>query len=131
MLPRPTPTRRDFLSQALTTLSAAGAASLLGARSLRAQDTKPLKVAALANIFFLRSHAHVILENFLVPYLFNGKVTQPGMQVASLFVDQVGANDMSQSVARQFNIPVFPSIREALTLGQDQLAVDAVLLIGE
>ena len=73
----------------------------------------------------------MILENFLEPYLFNGQVTRRGMQVASLYVDQVGADDMSRDVAKQFNIPIYPTIAEALCLGGDKLAVDAVLLIGE
>ena len=43
----------------------------------------------LITTFTHRSHAHVILENFLEPYLFNGQVTQTDMQVASMFVDQI------------------------------------------
>jgi hypothetical protein len=73
----------------------------------------------------------VILENFLEPYLFNGKVVQPGMQVASFYVDQIHPNDMSREVAKQFRIPIYPTIAEALCLGGKQLDVDAVLLIGE
>lgn len=34
-------------------------------------------------------------------------------------------------MARQFQIPTYPSIAKALCLGGDKLAVDAVLLIGE
>ncbi|MCB1233051.1 MAG: hypothetical protein KDN19_22590 [Verrucomicrobiae bacterium] len=86
--------------------------------------------------FFYRSHAHVILENFLVPYLFNGKVVDPTreFEVSSFYVDQFGTDekpDMARPVAKQFGIPIYDSITEALTLGGDSLAVDAVLLIGE
>ena len=123
--------RRDFLAHAAGGLSGAGLV-WLGAGSARAAaDQKPLKVAALINTFYLRSHAHVILENFLAPYLFNGKVVRPAMEVASFFVDQVHPNDMSRDVARQFNIPIYPTISDALCLGDKRLAVDAVLLIGE
>ena len=94
-------------------------------------DAKPLKVAALITTFFPRSHAHVILENFLVPYLFNGQVTHSNTQIASVFVDQIHEQDMSRDVAARFKIPTFPTIADALTLGGDRLAVDAVLLIGE
>ena len=94
-------------------------------------DAKPLKVAALITTFFPRSHAHVILENFLVPYLFNGQVTEGNMQIAGMFVDQIHEQDMSRDVAARFKIPTFPTIADALTLGGDRLAVDAVLLIGE
>lgn len=38
---------------------------------------------------------------------------------------------MTDEVARRFKVPVFKTIREALTLGGKELAVDAVLSIGE
>jgi hypothetical protein len=124
-------TRREFLVRSAVGLGSAGVLSL-GAASTRAADAKkPLKVGAVITEFTPRSHAHVILENFLQPYLFNGQVTQPGMQVVSFYVDQMPAADMSRDVSKQFNVPIFPSIDKALCLGGDSLAVDAVLLIGE
>src|SRR5260221_9938537 len=79
-------TRRDFLAS--TAAGLAGASLLHSGRLLRAaaDDEKPIKVAALITSFFLRSHAHVILENFLEPYLFNGQVVRPNMPVVSFFV---------------------------------------------
>ena len=122
--------RRDFLASAAT---AAGSCMLVpGLQSLQAAEAdKPIKVATLITSFFRASHAHVILENFLYPYLFNGKVTQPGMQVVSFYVDQFHENDMARGIAKQFQIPIYGNIAEALCLGGQQLAVDAVLLIGE
>jgi hypothetical protein len=96
-----------------------------------ADPTRPIRVAAVLTTFAHRSHAHVILENFLTPYLFNGEVTQPGMQIASMYVDQIGDDDMARGVSRQFDIPIFPTIDKALCVGGDALAVDAVLSIGE
>jgi hypothetical protein len=130
MFSYPRTTRRDFLGDAAVTL--AGASLLdLGASPLAADEGRPFKVATLINTFYYSSHAHVILENFLVPYLFNGQVVRPDMQVASFFVDQIHAGDMSRDVAKQFDIPIYPTIAEALCLGGQQLAIDAVLLIGE
>jgi hypothetical protein len=82
-------------------------------------------------VFQHRSHAHVLLENFLQPYLFNGKRTDPGVDVVSFYVDQTPGDDMSQDAARRFKIPIFKTIDAALCLGGKQLAVDAVLAIGE
>jgi hypothetical protein len=96
-----------------------------------AADDAPIKVAAVVTEFTYRSHAHVILENFLEPYLFNGKRTEPGMKVTSLYVDQFPARDMARTVAKDYGIPIYPTIAEALTLGGKELAVDAVLSIGE
>ncbi len=88
-------------------------------------------MAAVYTSFTHRSHAHVILENFLQPYLFNGKRTDPGVDVVSFYADQTPAGDMTPAIAKQFNIPVFKSIEGALCLGGKKLAIDAVLSIGE
>ena len=124
-------TRREFLIRSAVGLGGAGVLSVGAARAWAADAKKPLKVGAVITEFTPRSHAHVILENFLQPYLFNGQVTQPGMQVVSFYVDQTPAADMSRDVSKQFNVPIYPSIDKALCLGGDALAVDAVLLIGE
>src|SRR5438046_2178277 len=77
------PDRRDFLRAA----AGAAAAGLLAGRA-PAADGRRLKVAAIFTEFTYRSHAHVILENFLEPYYFNGQVTDPGCDVVSFFGDQ-------------------------------------------
>ena len=99
----------------------------------RAADpsTKPLKVAAVMTEWSYRSHGHVILENFLGPYLFNGKRVDPGMEVVSFYIDQFPAKEMSREVSKTFNIPIYPTIGQALKRGGKELAVDAVLSIGE
>ena len=105
---------------------------LLWSHAARAADKRRRpKVAVVLTSFTHRSHAHVILENFLQPYLFNGKPTDPGVDVVSIYADQFPGGDMTRPVARQFKIPIYKTIGEALTLGGDKLAVDAVLSIGE
>ncbi len=118
--------RRQFLG------TAGNVALALSAFSLRAaQPKKRPKVAAIFTEFTYRSHAHVLLENFLEPYLFNGKRTDPGTEVVSFFADQTPKGHMTEDVAREYKIPIFKSIDEALCLGGKELAVDAVLSIGE
>jgi hypothetical protein len=92
---------------------------------------KRLKVAAVITAFTYRSHAHVILENFVAPYLFNGKWISPGMDVVSMFADQFPDGELGRAFAAKYNIPIYKTIAEALCLGGDKLAVDAVLSIGE
>ena len=79
------------------------------------------------------SHAHVILENFLAPLLFNGKILQPPVEIVSVYADQMAKDrpDLTESMVRQFKLRRFNTIAEALTLGGKELAVDAVLSIGE
>jgi hypothetical protein len=118
-------TRRQFLGTA-------GAALALSGVSLpAARPQKRPKVAAVFTEFTYRSHAHVILENFLEPYLFNGRRTDPGAEVVSFFADQSPKGHMTEDVAREYKVPVFKTIDEALCLGGKELAVDAVLSIGE
>src|SRR5437868_14938789 len=107
-------TRRRFLG-------ATGAGVLLAGRGASAAVERP-KVAAVLTEFTYRSHAHVILENFLGPYLFNGQRTDPGMDVVSLYVDQFPNNDMARQVAKGRSIPIYATIAEALTLGGKGLA---------
>jgi hypothetical protein len=78
-----------------------------------------------------RSHAHVFLENFLGTYLFNGRKTDPDVEVVSLYVDQFPKNDMAREVAREYRLLIYPTIAGALGLGGPGLAVDAVLSVGE
>jgi hypothetical protein len=54
------------------------------------------------------------------------------MDLVSLYVDQVGQNDLSRErAARQPGMKLYPSISEALTGGTGKLAVDGVVLVGE
>ncbi len=123
--------RRGFLSHTAGTLTLGSALGTRLGRLAAAPSTEPLRVAAVITEFTYRSHAHVILENFLVPYLFNGQWVDPGMKVVSLYVDQFPEADMAREIGRQFSIPIFPTIDQALTLGGSQLAADGVLSIGE
>src|SRR5215831_1058344 len=97
-------TRRQFLGTA-------GAALALPGVSFPAAEpqTRP-RVAAVFTEFTYRSHAHVILENFLEPYLFNGRRTDPGVEVVSLYADQSPKGDMTRAVAREYKLPVFETI---------------------
>jgi hypothetical protein len=120
--------RRQFLRRAALL---AGSAYCGAFRGLRADDSPRPKVAAIVTEFTYRSHAHVILENFLEPYLFNGELHRSPVDVVSLYVDQFPQNDIGRQVARDYKLVLFSTIDEALCLGTGNLAVDAVLLIGE
>jgi len=123
------PTRREFLAASGL---AVGTSCLPTSRSSACLlSRKRPRVAAIFTEFYYRSHAHVILENFLEQYLFNGQLTDPGVDVVSFYADQLPEREMSREVARKYKIPMFPTIDKALCMGGDKLAVDAVLSIGE
>lgn len=89
------------------------------------------RVAAVVTEYRPLSHADVLVTKLLDGYdLFYTRV-EPGIRIASLYTDQVPANDISRHHAQRHGVPIFPTIREALTLGGSTLAVDGVLLIGE
>ena len=126
--------RRRFLGQAgrfATGVALAAGSNFSLAPMVFGAEKPRLKVAAVLTEFTYRSHAHVLLENFLEPYLFNGKLTSSGMEVLSFYVDQFSERDMARDVAAKYNIKIHPTIDGALCLGGDKLAVDGVLSIGE
>jgi hypothetical protein len=126
--------RRRFLGQAgrfATGITLAAGSNFALAPMVFGAEKPRLKVAAVLTEFTYRSHAHVLLENFLEPYLFNGKLTSPGMEVLSFYVDQFSERDMARDVAAKYNIKIYPTIEGALCLGGEKLAVDGVLSIGE
>src|SRR4051812_46663260 len=106
--------RREFLGSVGLGLGGAAWASALarpGAAFAAGEGDRP-KIAAVVTELRYRDHAHVILENFLEPYLFNGQRTEPGFEVAGLFIDQPGAGDMTRVVTTQYSIPTYPTIAE-------------------
>ncbi len=88
-------------------------------------------VAAIVTTYFPGSHADVIVTKFLRGFETDDGLIRPRTRIASLYIDQIHTRDIGRQLAHEFNIPVYESIRSALTLGTDDLAVDAVLLIGE
>jgi len=123
--------RRAFLRRAGLGIGGASVLPALNGREAGAVQASRPKVAAIVTEFRYRDHAHVILENFLEPYVFNGKRTEPGFEVAGLYVDQPASDDMVRDVAKAYSIAVYPTIAEALCLGGDRLAVDGIMSIAE
>jgi len=95
------------------------------------KNKKRLRIAAIVTSYFPNSHAGVIVTKFLRGFPTDEGLIPPRTEIASLFIDQIHQRDVGRQIAHEFNIPLYESIRGALTLGGDELAVDAVLLIGE
>ena len=93
--------------------------------------SKPLRIAAIVTTFFPNSHAGVLASKFLHGFPTDEGPIAPRTRLASLYIDQIHERDIGLQLAHQFDLPVYSSIRAALTLGGSELAVDAVLLIGE
>ncbi len=89
------------------------------------------RIAVITTIYRYLSHAQHFADRFLVGYPKEGSWRRPDMKVVSLYVDQKPEGEQSEDRAREFGFSVYPTIAEALRCGGDELAVDAVLLIGE
>jgi hypothetical protein len=95
-------------------------------------DSMRPKLAAVVTTYFKYSHAQHIVDRFLDGYGWNGTHHYPPMDLVSLYVDQVGQNDLSRErAARHPSMKTCATIAEALTLGGSKLAVDGVVLVGE
>ena len=89
------------------------------------------KVAAIITTYFPNSHADVIATKYMVGYPTDEDLQPPRVELVSIYLDQIDSRDIGVGLAEQHNVPIYPSIRQALTLGENELAVDGVLLIGE
>ncbi len=120
------PTRRTFLG--------AVGAGLIGT-SLPAADAaaggRRKKMAIITTEWRYHSHAWHMGERFLVGYPTHGHWHRPPLEVVSAYVDQHPAGDLSRKRAEEFGFTLYPTIAAALRSGGKQLAVDAVLIVGE
>lgn len=89
------------------------------------------RIAAVVTEYRPNSHADVIVGKYLEGCRTLDVDYRPGVKIASLYMDQKPARDIGTAAAARHGVNVFPTIREALTLGGRSLAVDGVLLIGE
>ena len=90
-------------------------------------------VAFICNVYFSVSHADSIGSKlFLGSPMNQGQgLVPPKIKIVSMYIAQIGANDIGVRMAKMNGVTVYPTIAEALTLGGDKLAVDAVVYFGE
>ena len=76
-------------------------------------------------------HAWHMAERFLVGYPTQGHWHEPKLEVVSAYMDEFPEKDLSRQRSEEFGFTIYDSVAEALRCGGTELAVDAVLLIGE
>ena len=89
------------------------------------------RVAVVTTVYHYLSHGQHIGDRFLIGYPREGRWHKPDVKVVSLYVDQKPEGDLSGARAAEFGFRVYPTIAETLRCGGDQLAADAVLIVGE
>ncbi len=92
-----------------------------------------MKIAVISTVWFPLAHTDVIVTRWVEPYFTDAKNgwVKPESTIASIHIAQRPANDIGYAFCEKHGIPMFDSIRGALTMGTDKLAVDAVLLVAE
>jgi hypothetical protein len=121
--------RRTFLNAV-----GAGAGALYLPQKTWGQESSSMprkRLAVVTTEWRYHSHAWHMAERFLVGYPIDGHWHRPPIDVVSAHVDQQPDNDLSRQRSEEFGFPIYPTIAEALRCGGNQLAVDAVLIIGE
>lgn len=118
-------TRRGFLA------AGAVACTALCNRSVAQNKQTKKRLAVITTVWKNRSHAWHMAERFLVGYPKEGKWHRPPIEVVSAYVDQQPDGDLSKKRSAEFGFSLYGTIAEALRCGGKELAVDAVLIIGE
>jgi hypothetical protein len=104
----------------------------LGLQPLAAEDTtaRPLRVAAINSVYWLRSHAYHICGRLIHGYTWNGVHHQPNLQLVRMYNHLSPKNDIGPRICQQHGIQLCDSIPAALG-GPNGVDVDAILLIIE
>src|SRR5580693_3968047 len=77
--------------------------------------TRP-KLAAITTVYRKYSHTQHIVDRFLEGYGWNGTHHHPAMDLASLYVDQVPAEDLRRDRGARFpRMKIYSTIAEALS----------------
>jgi len=123
------------MSNEQSSISRRGFIALGAAATMAQAQPAKKKVAAIFTMYTdgprLKSHAAVIIGRLLNGYSPNGVKIAPRTQLVSMYTDQFPENDLSRGLAKGHGFPIYPTIKDAMTLGGDDLAVDAVCFVGE
>lgn len=96
------------------------------------------RLAVITTVYYENSHSDVIVSRWLEPRVSDlefgwpaAGYDRPRTEIASMYIAQFPENDLGRALAVQHGVPIYNTVRDALTLGGQSLAVDGVLLIGE
>lgn len=124
--------RRDFLAASSLATFAAGSAIAPAAvvATEPAESTKPLRIAAINSVYWLRSHAYHICGRMIHGFTWNGFHHQPNVQLVRMYNHQQPKNDIGPQICQKHGVELCSSVQAALG-GDKGLDVDAVLIIVE
>ncbi|MCX7394525.1 MAG: hypothetical protein NTW75_10415 [Planctomycetales bacterium] len=121
--------RRNFLASTAGLIASTVLPNFINAAPALPEVKK--KIAFLGTVAFQHSHSQHFLDRLTVGYTWRGAWQSPRLDVASVYLDQFPENDLGRQRIEKYRLRQFGSIREALTLGGESLAVDGVVIIAE
>lgn len=89
------------------------------------------RVAVITTIYFPDSHADVVASRLIQGYEFEGRFVEPRVEVASIYIEQIGENDMGVELTDRCGVPRYETVGEAIACGGSGVNVDGVVIIGE
>ncbi len=121
-------TRRDWLSGAAGAV--VGSFGVQQTAVARFAPTEPKSVAAIITAYESGLHADVLVGKILEGWEQDGG-PGPALTLASMYVEQFSDRDLARSMAKKYDVPIFETIEQAVTVGGDHIPVDGVISIGE
>ncbi len=114
------PDRRTFLTRLSAASSSLALPSLLTAQNKTSAGSgaSRKKIAFLGTVVRTHSHAQHFLDRLALGYGWRGGWQEPRTDIASVYIDQFPKNgDLGRSRVERYGLKLYPSIEEALTLG--------------
>lgn len=121
-------TRRDLLVGAAATSISMELVGVTAAQHF--QPTEPKSVAAVITAYEKGLHADVLIGKILEGWKQDGG-SGPRLTLASMYVEQFTDRDMARAMAKKYDVPLFETIEQAVTVGGNSIPVDGVISIGE
>ena len=123
---------RRAVCRALSAAACAGLRQRTAAQDVAqpASEKTPRPVAAVITRYDRGLHADVLIGRILEGWRFDGG-PGPALTLAAMYLDQPAESDLGRKMAAQHQIPIVPTIEDALTLGTGRVVVDGVLSVGE
>ena len=124
-------TRRNYLRALSTGVLASPLLGSTVAHGIESNDSdRPKKVAAILTQYRKGLHADVIVGKILRGWRYDDG-PGPNLTLASMYIDQPNNSVLGKTLAAKYNVPIFNTIEDAVTLGSDGIAVEGVLSLGE
>ncbi|MGM0506545.1 MAG: twin-arginine translocation signal domain-containing protein, partial [Bacteroidota bacterium] len=122
--------RRDFLKHSALagaglTLTPTLPLSFMGTTLSGRTGPKP-RVAYITTTYSTgSSHSDVIGTKLFLGIPTDDGIQEPEIEVVSMWIDQIEEGHTGPRIAEMNNIPLYDTIEEAMTMGGDEIAVDA------